>query len=285
MSGLSGTVIDVLVRQQRSDGTAQVVRLTPSAASFVVEDALRWTAVAATYLGLGIEHILFGIDHLLFVLALLLLVRSWRRLVATVTALIVAHSITLAAATFGFVHVPSQSVEAAIALNIVFVAVEIVHGRTGRMLAGLEVGQAGDDPVRAERVLRRSGLSSIAPARGRPCSTWRRSRPSSASCRAATCSTNCATTVASSPRWSTTRAPAPRCVGRSEISAWRAAPVLAGHHLRGNRVALRRVIDRALEARVLQRDAGRTDLVDRVVLVQGVARAWQLLTGKPLVEA
>jgi hypothetical protein len=45
---------------------------------------------------------------------------------------------------------------------------------------------------------------------------------------------------------------------------------------------LRRTIDRALEARVLQRDAGRTDRVDRVVLVEGVARAWQLLTGKPL---
>ena len=132
VSGLSGTVIDVLVRLQRSDGTAQVVRLTPSAASFVVEDAPRWTAVAATYLGLGIEHILFGIDHLLFVLGLLLLVGSWRRLVATVTAFTVAHSITLAAATLGFVHVPSQPVEAAIALSIVFVAVEIVHGRTGQ---------------------------------------------------------------------------------------------------------------------------------------------------------
>jgi hypothetical protein len=46
-------------------------------------------------------------------------------------------------------------------------------------------------------------------------------------------------------------------------------------------VVLRRVIDRALEPRLLQRDAGRTDRVDRVVLVEGVARAWQLLTGRP----
>jgi hypothetical protein len=43
---------------------------------------------------------------------------------------------------------------------------------------------------------------------------------------------------------------------------------------------LRKTIDRALEARLLQRDAGRTDRYDRVVLVQGVARAYQLLTDK-----
>jgi hydrogenase/urease accessory protein HupE len=125
-------VIDVLVRLQRSDDTTQVVRLTPSTPAFVVEAAPRWTQVAATYLGLGIEHILLGVDHLLFVLAMLLLVRSWGRLLATITAFTVAHSITLAAATLGFVHVPPQPVEAAIALSIVFVAAEIVHGRMGR---------------------------------------------------------------------------------------------------------------------------------------------------------
>ena len=54
------------------------------------------------------------------------------------------------------------------------------------------------------------------------------------------------------------------------------------HHLRDNRAALRKTIDRALEARLLQRDAGRTDRHDRVVLVLGVARAYDLLTGKPL---
>ena len=132
LSGLSATVIDVLTRLQRSDGTTQVARLTPSEPAFTVEDAPRWSAVAATYLGFGVEHILFGIDHLLFVLAMLLLVRSWRRLVATITAFTLAHSITLAAATLGFVHVPPQPVEAAIALSIVFVAAEIVHGRMGR---------------------------------------------------------------------------------------------------------------------------------------------------------
>ena len=50
----------------------------------------------------------------------------------TVTAFTVAHSITLALATLGFVHVPQQPVEAVIALSIAFVAVEIVHSRRGR---------------------------------------------------------------------------------------------------------------------------------------------------------
>lgn len=48
------------------------------------------------------------------------------------TAFTVAHSLTLAAATLGFVHVPGPPVEAGIALSIVFVAAEIVHGRQGR---------------------------------------------------------------------------------------------------------------------------------------------------------
>ena len=88
--------------------------------------------VAISYLGLGVEHILSGIDHLLFVLALLILVRGWKRIALTVTAFTVAHSITLAAATLGFVHVPGPPVEAAIALSIALVAVEIVNSTRGR---------------------------------------------------------------------------------------------------------------------------------------------------------
>ena len=87
-----------------------------------------------TYGKLGIEHILLGVDHLLFVLSLLLLVSGWGRLVKTITAFTLAHSITLAAATLGFVRVPGPPVEAMIALSIVFVAGEVVRrgrGRTG----------------------------------------------------------------------------------------------------------------------------------------------------------
>ena len=132
IAGLSATMIDVLVRLERLNGTTQVTRLTPSAPSFVVEAEPRAMQVAATYLTLGVEHILLGIDHLLFVLALLILVAGTRRLIATVTAFTLAHSLTLAGATLGFVHVPGPPVEAAIALSIVFVAAEIIHSRQGK---------------------------------------------------------------------------------------------------------------------------------------------------------
>src|SRR5437763_6169248 len=132
IDGLAATMTDVLVRIENLDGTTQVTRLTPSSPAFVVSAAPRPLQVCCTYLSLGIEHILFGVDHLLFVLALLVLVKGWRKLVGTITAFTIAHSITLAAATLGFVHVPSKPVEATIALSIVFVACEIVHRRQGR---------------------------------------------------------------------------------------------------------------------------------------------------------
>ncbi|MEM6938264.1 MAG: HupE/UreJ family protein [Pseudomonadota bacterium] len=87
---------------------------------------LPWRQVAGSYLPLGFEHILLGLDHLLFVLGLMLLVASPWMLVKTITAFTIAHSITLAAATLGWVGVPERAVNAAIALSIVFVAVEII---------------------------------------------------------------------------------------------------------------------------------------------------------------
>jgi hydrogenase/urease accessory protein HupE len=132
IDGLSATLTDVLARFERLDGTTQIARLTPSDYTFTVNDSENWREVAATYTTLGIEHILLGIDHLLFVLALLMIVAGWRKLVATVTAFTLAHSITLAAATLGLVKMPQAPVEAVIALSILFVAAEIIHWRQGK---------------------------------------------------------------------------------------------------------------------------------------------------------
>ena len=131
IAGLSATLTDVLVRLEPLEGTTQVTRLTPAMPSFVVEAAPSRMEIVRTYLALGVEHILTGVDHLLFVLGLLLLVRGFGKLVKTVSAFTVAHSVTLTLATLGFVHVPSPPVEAVIALSIVFVAKEILrsHGR------------------------------------------------------------------------------------------------------------------------------------------------------------
>jgi hydrogenase/urease accessory protein HupE len=126
---------DVLVRLVRTDSSVQVARLTPSAPAFVVEATPRSLDVARAYTVLGVEHILGGIDHLLFVLGLMLIVRSRWLLVKTITAFTVAHSVTLGAATLGWVHVPQPPVEAVIALSIVFLARELARQRHGR--AGL----------------------------------------------------------------------------------------------------------------------------------------------------
>jgi hypothetical protein len=114
--GLAETRIDVLVRLERSDGTEQLGRVLAVDPRFTVTASPGPFEVVQTYTLLGIGHILLGFDHLLFVLALLLLVQGARRLIATL----------------GLLYVPGPPVEAMIALSIVFVASEIVHGRQGR---------------------------------------------------------------------------------------------------------------------------------------------------------
>jgi hydrogenase/urease accessory protein HupE len=127
--GLPESRTDVLVRVERLSGEVSTARLSPANPSWTVPAATGWQEVGVTYVWLGVEHILFGIDHLLFVLALILLAGSWQRIAVTVTAFTIAHSITLGAATLGYLNVPGPPVEAAIALSIVLVAVEILKSR------------------------------------------------------------------------------------------------------------------------------------------------------------
>ena len=129
ISGLRGTDTDVLVRIAFEDGSSFTHRLVPWDPVVTVPQRAGAGSVIATYLVLGVEHILLGIDHLLFVLALLLIVRGIGRLVATITAFTVAHSITLGAATLGLANLPSAPVEATIALSILFLATELARNR------------------------------------------------------------------------------------------------------------------------------------------------------------
>lgn len=132
IEGNAAGVTEVIARVERLDGSSQVERLPMEQPRFVVKPSQGTGAIAWSYFMLGVEHILGGVDHLLFVLALLLIVRGSKRIIATVTAFTAAHSLTLAAATLGWVHVPGPPVEAIIALSIVFVASEVVHARQGR---------------------------------------------------------------------------------------------------------------------------------------------------------
>ncbi|MGH8767037.1 MAG: HupE/UreJ family protein [Burkholderiales bacterium] len=132
IAGLNATLTNALVRLERLDGAVQIARLTPASPSFVVGTSPDKLQVAVTYVRLGIEHILGGYDHMLFVFALILIVRGGKKLVWTVTAFTLAHSITLALATLGMVQVPGPPVEATIALSILLLATEIVRLERGQ---------------------------------------------------------------------------------------------------------------------------------------------------------
>jgi hydrogenase/urease accessory protein HupE len=134
IDGLPSTQTDTLLRVQLIDGRMHTTVLRPDSPSFLIPEKVSKSKVAVSYLVLGIEHILGGFDHLLFVLGLILIVRSTMILIKTITSFTLAHSVTLAMATLGFVHVPQAPVEAVIALSIIFLTTELVkqhRGETG----------------------------------------------------------------------------------------------------------------------------------------------------------
>jgi hydrogenase/urease accessory protein HupE len=115
------------------DGQSTVHTLTsaqPAVQLFgSADDRRSMVEIANAYGVLGVEHILSGFDHLLFVLALLFLVGFNRRLVLTITAFTVAHSLTLALSALGWLTLRPPPVEATIALSIALVAAEALNGR------------------------------------------------------------------------------------------------------------------------------------------------------------
>jgi hydrogenase/urease accessory protein HupE len=106
--------------------------LQPDKDSSVIPGETSTFDVIKTYSKLGVEHILLGIDHLLFVLALIIITKGKWKIIKTITAFTIAHSITLSLAALGYVNFPTPPVEAVIALSIVFLAVEIVKNQGGQ---------------------------------------------------------------------------------------------------------------------------------------------------------
>lgn len=84
------------------------------------------------YVTLGIEHILSGWDHLAFILMLILLAGSLRDVAWVATGFTLAHSLTLAAASLGWVLVDQARVEALIGFSIALVAAENLWLRSAR---------------------------------------------------------------------------------------------------------------------------------------------------------
>ncbi|CAA6819191.1 MAG: membrane protein, putative [uncultured Sulfurovum sp.] len=133
IEGLEDSRMDLLLRLEFLDNSSQSVLLNASQNSYFVQEDASSLQIIQTYTWLGITHILMGFDHLLFVFLLLLIVKNMRLLLWTISAFTLAHSLTIAGATLGLVHLPQQPVEAIIALSILFLALEIVYASRGKV--------------------------------------------------------------------------------------------------------------------------------------------------------
>src|SRR5690606_52740 len=122
VDGLAAAKTDALVRLELADGRSVDTVLRANEPEIVVPARASWLDVVGRYVGLGVEHIVTGYDHLLFVFGLLLLAADWRRLVATITAFTVGHSVTLTLAVLDVARVPAGPVEILIACSIFVLA-------------------------------------------------------------------------------------------------------------------------------------------------------------------
>ena len=130
VSGLASNQASAMVMVSLLDGRQYQEVLNAEQPAFVVPAEPSAGEVVSDYTYLGVEHIWGGIDHLLFVFGLLLLVGGGTRLLWTITAFTVGHSITLSLVTLGFFDYPVALVEFTIALSIFVLAVELT--REGR---------------------------------------------------------------------------------------------------------------------------------------------------------
>ncbi len=131
--GLGQNQSSALLRITLVDDIFHQAVFTATEPDFVVPEKGSVGRVALDYTSLGAEHIWAGPDHLLFVMGLLLLVGWNRRLIYTVTAFTLGHSVTLAMVTFGLFDYPVSLVEFMIALSIYVLAVELARGSAGAL--------------------------------------------------------------------------------------------------------------------------------------------------------
>jgi len=132
--GITATLLDDL-----PSGHRQILEVHDAGDALLARDLLSHERTGATitltappqarhtfvdFLKLGIEHILTGYDHLLFLCGLLLVCDRFGTAVKIVSCFTVAHSITLAAATFDLITLSPRIVEPAIAASIIYVGIE-----------------------------------------------------------------------------------------------------------------------------------------------------------------
>jgi hydrogenase/urease accessory protein HupE len=119
-----------LLQIATGDGTSQIV-LDANHSSVDLDIAAPTAGESIReFVMLGVQHIVTGYDHLAFLLGLLITTSTLKSLVRVVTSFTVAHSVTLALATFGLVSLPPRLIESTIALSIAYIAIENFMGTT-----------------------------------------------------------------------------------------------------------------------------------------------------------
>ncbi len=79
------------------------------------------------FFAMGVRHFISGYDHILFLTCLGLVALSAKRILLAVTGFTIAHSLSLALASIGFVKLPSEPVELLIGLSVVLMARELIR--------------------------------------------------------------------------------------------------------------------------------------------------------------
>jgi hydrogenase/urease accessory protein HupE len=127
VKGLAENQASAMVMLRLIDGRSYQSVVNAEAMEFLIPAQPSESKVMAEYSVLGAEHIWEGPDHLMFVFGLLLLVGGGARLLWTVTAFTVGHSVTLALVTLGLLTYPVALIEFAIAVSIFVLALALAR--------------------------------------------------------------------------------------------------------------------------------------------------------------
>lgn len=126
IQGLDRNPINVVLKVRTANGEWIQALLDGDQPEFQVPAPEEGSTVFVRYLELGISHLVFGPDHLLFLLALILLVGMRKKLIWTLTAFTLGHSITLTLASLGLISANAALMELGIALSLIVAARELL---------------------------------------------------------------------------------------------------------------------------------------------------------------
>ncbi len=134
MRGLGGSVSLAVVDVSWENDEVFSTVLGPSRAEVELPQKDDRGDVIRRYISIGARHIVTGVDHLLVVMGLYVLAENRKKLVVAISAFTVAHSITLALASFGFVSIRPALAEVWIGLSLVLLGIDVARTRGGRLV-------------------------------------------------------------------------------------------------------------------------------------------------------